>query len=89
MKTNYFLIKGRVQGVSFRYYTQKKAVELNLNGTVRNLYDGDVEVYVQGEKENLKIFENFLKKGPGLARVDSILKEELQIDERNSFEIIF
>lgn len=44
-------ISGRVQGVSFRYYTKQEVEALGLNGWVRNLDDGRVEAIFEGEKE--------------------------------------
>lgn len=46
------LVKGKVQGVGFRYITERYAKQLNLKGTVRNLPDGNVEIFAQGTKEN-------------------------------------
>lgn len=47
--------KGNVQGVGFRYVTQRFARELNLAGTVKNLADGSVEIFAQGPKEALEL----------------------------------
>lgn len=46
----HILFYGRVQGVGFRYYAVNKANQLGLTGWVRNLYDGSVEMEVQGEE---------------------------------------
>lgn len=48
-KTYYFY--GRVQGVGFRYYAVQKANQLGLTGWVKNLYDGSVEMEVEGQEE--------------------------------------
>ena len=42
---------GRVQGVGFRYYAVQKANQLGLTGWVKNLYDGSVEMEVEGQEE--------------------------------------
>lgn len=65
-------IEGRVQGVGFRYFTEKRANLYGLTGWVRNLPDGRVEVVAEGDEELLKEFLEDLKKGPPLARVDRI-----------------
>jgi len=65
-------ISGRVQGVGFRYYAQKRAELYGITGWVRNLPDGRVEVLAEGDEELLKEFLKDLKKGPPLARVDGI-----------------
>ena len=49
----HIFIKGRVQGVSFRYFTFKQAQNLNIRGLVRNNSNGDVEAFAQGDKTNL------------------------------------
>ena len=58
------LITGRVQGVGFRYFTKRWADTLNLQGTVRNLFKGEVEVLVEGPREVLEEFIAVLREGP-------------------------
>jgi len=65
-------VQGRVQGVSFRGYTLRKAAQLGLKGWVRNLYDGRVEVLAEGEKSNVEAMIDWLKIGPSLARVENV-----------------
>jgi len=65
-------ISGRVQGVGFRAFTERKANLYGLSGWVRNLPDGRVEVVAEGDEILLKEFLKDLKKGPPLARVDHI-----------------
>ncbi len=67
------IVRGRVQGVSFRYYTHLRATELGLKGWVRNLPDGTVEVTAEGEREVLEALLAFLQEGPSGARVVSVL----------------
>jgi acylphosphatase len=81
MKTYHYIIKGLVQGVFFRLNTKDAALDCDINGTVKNLNNGDVEVYAQGSEENIALFEGFLNSGPSLARVDKVIKEELALDE--------
>ena len=89
MKTYRYLIEGSVQGVAFRYYTLKKAVELNIKGTVQNLYNGNVEIYAQGDPGDILLFEKFLKEGPSYASVSSVNREEPDYDKVfYTFEII-
>ncbi len=90
MKTYHYIVKGRVQGVAFRYYTQRTAYRLGVAGTVKNLYDGDVEVYVQGDEEAVKKFEVFLNQGPISARIDRVVREEFESDHVfPDFNIVF
>ncbi|MBD3354894.1 acylphosphatase [Candidatus Woesearchaeota archaeon] len=84
----HLIIKGRVQGVFFRANTQKHAEKLNLEGWVKNLPDGNVEVVAEGEKEKIKDFISFCRKGPSSARVDDIdIRWEDYTGEFKSFSI--
>jgi acylphosphatase len=67
------IVRGRVQGVSFRHYTRLRAVELGLTGWVRNMPDGTVEVTAEGEREPLDQLLAFLHRGPSGAHVFSIV----------------
>ncbi len=90
MTTLHYIIQGRVQGVCYRYYAKKSAKELSINGTVKNLFNGDVEIYAQGDEENIKKFEKFLNNGPSLSRVMKVIKDKFDYKERFSdFKIIF
>ena len=85
----YIIIKGKVQGVSFRYFTLKQAQELNIVGWVRNIPNGTVEAVAQGNKINLELFINKLKQGSSLSRVDDvILNWEHQEKDYENFAII-
>ncbi|MFD3004999.1 acylphosphatase [Thermus tengchongensis] len=66
------LVKGRVQGVGYRAFAQKKALELGLSGYAENLPDGRVEVVAEGPKEDLLVFLRHLQEGPRLARVEGV-----------------
>lgn len=64
------VIRGRVQGVGFRYYTKAKAQELDLTGWVRNLPDGTVELLAKGPVSALEQFMHCLEAGPIGSRVE-------------------
>jgi acylphosphatase len=66
------VVHGRVQGVSFRYYTQRRAVSLELTGYVRNLWDGTVEVVAEGSRGALEELLAFLRVGPRAAFVTQV-----------------
>ncbi len=66
------LISGRVQGVSFRYYTYHEALKLGLSGWVRNLWDGRVEALFQGAKADVERILAWCENGPPAARVDVV-----------------
>jgi len=65
-------IYGHVQGVSFRYYTQRQAQQHGLNGWVANKRDGTVKVVAEGAEKELKQLLDFLHRGPTMARVDRV-----------------
>jgi acylphosphatase len=69
-------VSGKVQGVGFRQHTQEEAQRLELNGWVRNLADGRVEVLVEGEESAVRELERWLGCGPQAARVDALELEQ-------------
>lgn len=75
------LVHGRVQGVYFRYFTQKKARQLGVVGTVRNMADGSVEIIAQAETGAVQSLLDWSRKGPITARVDRVEIDELPVDE--------
>ena len=72
MKAIHAFVSGRVQGVGYRAFTRSKAKALGLRGFVRNLPDGRVEVYAEGEEEALENLLELLRRGPYFARVDRV-----------------
>ena len=66
------LIQGRVQGVSFRYYTMQEARMLGLTGWVRNLWDGRVEVLLDGSEDAVKQMIEWCQQGPPSAVVEEV-----------------
>ncbi len=65
-------VSGKVQGVYFRQSTQDEADRLELDGWVRNLSDGRVEVLVEGEEGVVREFAAWLEQGPADARVTGV-----------------
>nr|VFK66908.1 MAG: acylphosphatase [Candidatus Kentron sp. UNK]VFK72347.1 MAG: acylphosphatase [Candidatus Kentron sp. UNK] len=65
-------VSGRVQGVYFRASTHDKAAELGVSAQAVNLADGRVRVSIQGEAAKVALLEQWLWKGPFLARVDNV-----------------
>jgi acylphosphatase len=63
------VVSGRVQGVSFRYYTQRKAMEVGAVGWVRNQPDGTVSLVAEGAESSLNSLLEFIKVGPPYAQV--------------------
>jgi len=77
MKTLHIIVKGIVQGVCFRAFTYRVAKQFFIKGRVKNLINGDVEIYAQAEQEYLDPFIEKIKLGPPAARVDDIQIEEV------------
>lgn len=65
-------VSGLVQGVAFRYHTRVLARELGLRGWVRNLPDGRVEVWAEGERAELERLVAWLRHGPPSAQVSGV-----------------
>lgn len=72
VKALHAFVSGRVQGVGYRAFTREWARRLGLKGFVRNLPDGRVEVYAEGEEESLKELLEKLLEGPFFAKVTGI-----------------
>jgi len=77
-------VRGRVQGVGFRYFTKSKAGELGLRGWVRNLPDGTVQFAAIGDKKGLERFMHYLRIGPSGSRVDDLAFQ--RYEESGEFE---
>jgi len=86
MITRHLHITGRVQGVGFRFYTQRKAQELGVAGWVRNCRDGSVEAIVQGEPGAVDTMIAWARRGPPSAQVTGVRVSEGNGEFRN-FEI--
>ncbi len=82
-----YLIRGRVQGVGYRFFAQRAADELRLTGYTRNLDDGRVEVYAVGTAEQLTELAGRLWKGPRLAEVRGVEEFEADVQQYGSFHI--
>jgi len=87
MKCFHLIVSGRVQGVFFRDNTRRKAMELGLKGYAKNLPDGNVEVVAQGDEIKLKELIDFIKKGPGIAKVTNIDVKHKEPENFKNFEI--
>lgn len=82
------IVKGKVQGVWFRASTLEKANNLGLSGFVKNMTNGDVYIEAEGSLDKLEKFKMWCRKGPTLARVDSLNEEYGPLQDYENFKII-
>jgi acylphosphatase len=83
-----FVVRGRVQGVGFRWFVEREAHILGISGWVRNNADGSVEIMAQGTRDQLLGLRSRLRQGPRAARVDNVEESEAgPVAGLNSFRI--
>lgn len=82
----HFLVRGRVQGVGFRWFVHREASELELRGWVRNTEEGDVEIVASGEPPDLAELRASLRRGPRGARVDNVIEHTMAESEAKGLE---
>src|SRR5437899_9211778 len=83
-----FVVRGRVQGVGFRWFVEREAHMLGIAGWVRNNADGSVEVLAIGTHDQLLGLRSRLRQGPRAARVDDVQELEAKaVPEMNTFRI--
>ncbi|MFQ5537307.1 MAG: acylphosphatase [Gemmatimonadota bacterium] len=78
-----YRVRGRVQGVGFRWWVQRTAQALGLSGWVRNMPDGSVRLEAAGAEEALDALEEALLQGPPLARVTAVEREAAEAEVRD------
>lgn len=66
------IVRGRVQGVGYRWFVRERARDLGIGGWVRNREDGSVEVYAEGSRESLDRLSRMLRSGPAGAEVADV-----------------
>jgi acylphosphatase len=88
MQTVHLVIKGKVQGVFFRASTKDKANELGINGWVKNMPDGNVEILATGNKDQLENFIEWCRRGPKQAKVSDVIVSNADESFLNEFRII-
>ena len=82
-------VKGRVQGVGYRAWVEKKVRDFDLQGWVMNSEDKSVKMELSGKKKNIKIFLSECYKGPLLSKVLEVNEKEIPFKDFKSFEIRF
>lgn len=81
MERYFIIVDGRVQGVGFRYFCVRHAQLHKITGSVRNLDNGMVEIFAQGEEENINQFIMDIQKGDRFIRVDHISVKKIEVVE--------
>ena len=81
-------IKGVVQGVFFRNFIKENADKLGLNGFVRNLESGDVEVFAEGDIDNVDKFYAICKQGPKHSQIKDVKVEEARFQDFKEFKVL-
>ena len=86
MIARHLTIRGRVQGVGFRYHLRAEALRHGVSGWVRNRRDGSVEAVVQGDEAAVDSVIGWARRGPGSAQVTDIQVDEETVGDYAAFE---
>jgi acylphosphatase len=74
-----YYVSGTVQGVGFRFFTERVAARLGIAGYVKNTFDGRVEVYAIGNAAQLEALGNELRRGPRMASVGDVIEADADV----------
>jgi acylphosphatase len=80
-------VKGKVQGVSYRFCTHIEALKLGLTGYVKNLHNGNVFIEAEGSEEQINKLIDWCYVGSPLSKVSEVQVEENEVKEFRNFEI--
>ena len=83
----FYRVRGRVQGVGFRYFVERAASAMGLSGWVRNDDDGTVQVYAIGNREQLSELAGLLWQGPRWAEVRGVDESEATLEQVRGFSV--
>ena len=81
------LISGKVQGMGYRYHTRQQALRLGVKGWVRNLEEGRVEAWVEGDRNAVEAIVQWFHQGPAAAIVDAVALNNEPLQQFAQFEI--
>ena len=82
------IVKGRVQGVGYRWFAVRQAEQLQVQGSVKNLYNGQVQVIVQGDSTAVNEYIALLRQGPAYAHVTDLEVQDIDVDHNlNKFTV--
>jgi acylphosphatase len=89
MRTFKILVSGRVQGVNFRNMIRDFCLQLGINGQVKNLDDGRVEILIECDGKSCKKLVGWLKSNPGFSKVEEVKVEKVKENVKfRGFEIV-
>ncbi|MFP4467264.1 MAG: acylphosphatase [Candidatus Goldiibacteriota bacterium] len=89
-KAQHIIVKGMVQGVGYRLYCSKAAAENGLSGSVKNLENGDVEIFVQGDRAKINNFISEITRKDRSFNVVDIAIEDASYDSgKKDFRILY
>lgn len=90
MKTYHYIVKGHVQHVGYRFYVGMRGRKIGVCGKVRNLDNGDVEVFVQGDSfEKIDLMETAIYKGSPFGSVDEVIRDVIDMEEMSTFDMVY
>ena len=81
-------ISGLVQGIFFRSFVKENAERLNIKGFVRNLEDGRVETFLEGDPDNVRKMIALCKKGPKHSEVKNVEEKPERFQDLKSFKVL-
>lgn len=81
-------ITGTVQGIFFRQFVKENAERNNIRGFVRNLEDGRVEVFIEGDNENVDKMVDLCQKGPKHSKIDNVEIREEKFQDFKEFKVL-
>jgi len=87
VRAKHYLVRGRVQGVGYRYFALEAAERLGITGYARNLSSGEVEVHAEADEGALERFKLELERGPRMARVTEVVESDAPPGSHSSFLI--
>ena len=88
MRARHFIVRGRVQGVGFRWFTARAANDHDVTGFVRNLPDGTVEIHAQADAENLELFKHVIEQGPSSSHVTEVVERTAAVSPTHTHFMI-
>ncbi|MBS3085149.1 acylphosphatase [Candidatus Pacearchaeota archaeon] len=81
-------ITGTIQGVFFRAFIKENAEKYNVKGFVRNLEDGRIEVFLEGDADNVNKMIELCKKGPKHSKIEKVEEKEERFQDFKTFKVL-